>query len=64
MIEKKPSVFLIVSSCELMPSTVMLIEPRGKPLMLELRFVLAVSTPASVVMKFIASRLTSGSEFT
>ena len=61
MSEKKPSVVRLLLSWVLTPSIVMLIAPVGRPLIVELRLTPVVDTPGSIVRKFSASRLTSGS---
>ena len=58
---KKPSVDRSVLSWTFTPSSVMLIVPRGRPLIVELRLPPAVATPGSIGTKSIALRLVSGS---
>ena len=58
---KKPSVLLSVLSWTFTPSSVMLITPRGSPLICEFRLLPAVVTPGSIVTKSSAARLEFGS---
>ena len=58
---KKPSVDRSVLSCTLTPSSVMLMVPRGRPLMTDCRLPFDVATPGMNGTKSIALRLVSGS---
>ena len=60
-IEKKPSLVFSVLSWMFTPSSVMLIDPCGRPLIVEFRLPDGVDTPGMNVTKSIALRLVSGS---
>ena len=60
-IAKKPSVERSVLSWMLTPSSVMLIVPRGRPLIVASRLPAGVDTPGSRFTKSIALRVVSGS---
>jgi len=58
---KNPSLVRSVLSWTLTPSSVMLMVPRGRPLMTAWRLPFAVVTPGSMLTKSIALRVVSGS---
>ena len=60
-IAKNPSVDRSVLSCTFTPSSVMLIVPRGRPLIVAWRLPAGVETPGRKLTKSIALLLVSGS---